>query len=535
MIPRLIGLCHDVASPLALKIAHHLSQGEEAVLPSIWVNPNAYTDADAYLADASLVALFQKNESISIPGVARKDVALSKWRDSEKQCYRTNTRFLNYLSGYYPEVDERIIQFCDNVSKRIAMYLGRLPSFVEGRYGPGSTEETGDLGDLRKSLTAVDKTSCLAGTSGAHMLTRVTMHQNRITTPEKFGLSRVVGLAKGSRWSSVPKNALTERAIAMEPGLNLYFQLGLEKAMWRRLNLLGISKSDTPSWHRYLAKHGLTLGLATLDMSMASDLWAANVIRYLLRRSPLWLSALETSRCNKMQVDGKWVWLEKFSSMGNGFTFPLQTLIFYAITREICGEDATVSVFGDDIICPADKAELVMSVLKWFGHTPNATKSHYRGAFRESCGEDFLMGVPVRPHFLKRWPSSPFEWIALSNGLLARAGHLRAFRAFALYCARQVPLGFRFGGPPELGDAVLHILRSRARLRNERGYVECRGVRQMGRRVHQDHFDSNDLLSTLLLGAVELSYGSTKKRKPVSYVPTRGTGGWKCAWFAILG
>jgi hypothetical protein len=235
-----------------------------------------------------------------------------------------------------------------------------------------------------------------------------------------------------------------------------------------------------------------------------------------------------------MEVEGKWVLLEKFSSMGNGFTFPLQTILFYAITREVCGEDAIISVFGDDIICPQEKALDVMAALKWFGHKPNYQKSHHEGVFRESCGEDFFAGVAVRPHFVEQWPTEPLDWYSLSNGVLRRAGHLRAFRRFAVWCARQVPLAHRFGGPEELGDSVLHVLAHRGRFRLRDSIKTCKGLRHLPRRVDVCHFDSNDLLATVLLGAVSLSYSSMKGRSH-AYAPTRGVSGWKSGWFTVFG
>lgn len=531
---RLVQLCEDIGSPFATSVANLLREKKWEALARLEVIPYDYTEADAYLLDASLAALFQKN--VDLPtGVDRKLAAKTKWFESEAICYQTNRRFSNYRTGYYPDVSWRLVAFCDRVQNRIASILGRLPLDIQGRFGPGSVFEAAEkLGSSVRSLTAVDKTSCISGTRGAHELLSVPGLQDRITCPEKFGQERVVHTVRGSRWTSVPKNALLERSIALEPGLNVYLQLGVEVPLWDRLGALGIRKADAQSWHRYLAKHALTLGLATLDESMASDLWAAEAVRFLLAKAPLWLSLLESLRCSKMQVEGKWVHLEKFSSMGNGFTFPLQTILFYAITREVCGEDALVAVFGDDIICPRECAVDVMAALKWFGHKPNLKKSYHEGLFRESCGEDFFAGQPVRPHFVEHWPTEPLDWYSLSNGILRRAGHLRAFRGFALWCARQVPLRYRFGGPEELGDSVLHILKRRAVTRERHCIRQVRGLKRLTRRVNIDHFDSRDLLATVLLGAVSLSYSSRLSRT-VAYAPTRGVSGWKAGWFTVLG
>jgi hypothetical protein len=100
--------------------------------------------------------------------------------------------------------------------------------------------------------------------------------------------------------------------------------------------------------------------------------------------------------------------------MGNGYTFPLQTLLFSSLVvavyktlnipvhlpRGSC--PGNFGVFGDDIICVTEAADLVLSMLGRLGFLPNADKTFVEGPFRESCGADFLNGIDVRPVFVKK-------------------------------------------------------------------------------------------------------------------------------------
>jgi hypothetical protein len=94
--------------------------------------------------------------------------------------------------------------------------------------------------------------------------------------------------------------------------------------------------------------------------------------------------------------------------MGNATTFPVQSLVFWAIccaSLQYHGfhQPGAVFVFGDDIIIPTQAAEFIVDDLESFGLVVNRTKSFWRGAFRESCGVDAFNGVNVTP---VRWKTT---------------------------------------------------------------------------------------------------------------------------------
>jgi len=104
--------------------------------------------------------------------------------------------------------------------------------------------------------------------------------------------------------------------------------------------------------------------------------------------------------------------------MGNGYTFPLQTLVFRAFFHAIGQihniDDTAVSIFGDDCIVPVEMIKHVPTYANWLGWEMNEKKTFFEGMFRESCGSDCYYGWDVRPVM----PSRP-DWTLNVNGFKA--------------------------------------------------------------------------------------------------------------------
>jgi hypothetical protein len=164
---------------------------------------------------------------------------------------------------------------------------------------------------------------------------------------------------------------------------------------------------------------------------------------------------------------GGWHRLEKFSSMGNGFTFELETAVFTAICMSVMPDPLpgfNLWVYGDDIIVPSDLSGDVIAALRFCGFTPNQRKTFTEGMFRESCGGDFFDGQPVRAHFMKEYPNEPQKWIALANGIRrvidsfgSQSRRVPRLRKAWFRVLDQIPANVRAcRGPQELGDLVIH-------------------------------------------------------------------------------
>ena len=137
---------------------------------------------------------------------------------------------------------------------------------------------------------------------------------------------------------------------------------------------------------------------------------------------PDWFERLDDLRSpSGLLPDGTLIHYEKFSSMGNGFTFELESLIFWALAQSVCEQlslDTTnLSVYGDDIIVPARAVELLSQVFAYCGFTMNAKKSFSDSPFRESCGKHYFHGVDVTPFYIRSSIKTPYELISVLNRL----------------------------------------------------------------------------------------------------------------------
>jgi hypothetical protein len=210
----------------------------------------------------------------------------------------------------------------------------------------------------------------------------------------------------GNKVICVPKNYKTDRTIAKEPCMNIFVQKGIGRLIRNRLKSVGIDLDDQ-SANQIGALIGSRDGsLATVDLSMASDTIADAVVQFLLPND--WLLALEQCRSPVgVLPDGKVLTYQKFSSMGNGYTFELETLIFWAIAQEVCCRyvnelDTSVLVYGDDIVIRSDRCQALLSRLIEAGFTPNPDKTFSEGPYRESCGKHYFLGQEITPFYIRK-------------------------------------------------------------------------------------------------------------------------------------
>lgn len=219
---------------------------------------------------------------------------------------------------------------------------------------------------------------------------------------------RILFPKEGNRIAFVPKSYKTHRTIAIEPTMNLYLQLGVDGYIRKRLKRWGFNLDDQTK-NQELARLGSLNGrYATLDLSMASDTVSTRLCRELLPED--WFHYLMDLRSPYGDLDGRKIIYEKISSMGNGYTFALESLIFaslvYGTSRVLEGgfNKDEFCVYGDDIIVPVNHVDLLVAALKTAGFTVNTDKSFFNGFIRESCGTDWFKGKAIRPVFIKTTP-----------------------------------------------------------------------------------------------------------------------------------
>lgn len=227
--------------------------------------------------------------------------------------------------------------------------------------------------------------------------------------------STMYRIVDSSRATTVPKNNSIRRMIAVEPTANMFLQQGLGRLMTELMEVVvGFDISVQAEQNQQLAwLASITGRYATIDFSSASDCVAIALLRWLL--PPVWFHALDSVRCKSMVVKGATLELPMFSTMGNATTFPIETLVFWALGAGLmslvtdpttsrfteCEAFKLMAVFGDDCIVPERYADDFCQLATEVGFLVNNEKSFLDGKFRESCGGDFLDGRNVRPYFIR--------------------------------------------------------------------------------------------------------------------------------------
>lgn len=238
---------------------------------------------------------------------------------------------------------------------------------------------------------------------------------------------REPGRERPVRVTLVPKTLKTPRIIAIEPTCMQFMQQGVMEILTRLLEadnttseMIGFT-DQTPN-QRLAHEASLGKGLATLDLSEASDRVSNQHVRLLTQHFPHLFEAVDATRSRKAEVPGHGVIrLAKFASMGSALCFPMEAMVFLTIIflgvqdahrRRLSREDiesykGRVRVYGDDLIVPIDALPHVFARLTAFGLKVNRDKTFWNGKFRESCGRDYYAGTDVTPVRVRHgFPSS---------------------------------------------------------------------------------------------------------------------------------
>jgi hypothetical protein len=216
---------------------------------------------------------------------------------------------------------------------------------------------------------------------------------------------RYVGeFVEHSEGTSVYKDAGIDRFIASEPLCNAMAQQGVAAMLSPYLLRWGITLEDQGR-NRTAAKKASSLGFhprgkATIDLSDASTCIVRVFAAYMF--PPGWFELFDAARTTSVSLDGEVLdGYASFVTMGNATTFPMQCLLFAALTRaaiSLCDcSDRSYRVYGDDIIVPLSASALLIEALRFCGFRVNVEKSYLTGFFRESCGGDYLHGADVAP------------------------------------------------------------------------------------------------------------------------------------------
>lgn len=383
-------------------------------------------------------------------GVDRENAAYEKFFVAEGHCREANASLVGWDTR--PSVDFRLMARARRIVSQVLGEFSLNEMADECSFGPGATTS------LPRHKARQQEKWQLA----SHITRDALPYYDAFARFNSGWRSKDVSeleIVIGNKVTTVPKSAKVDRVIAIEPDWNMFFQRAVGNMIRRRLQRIGLLTPDAQEVNRKYAREGsITGGYSTIDLSSASDSISLALCEALLPHS--WMQQLIRLRSPVGTIAGKTVIYEKISSMGNGFTFELETLLFYALARACCNE-GKVLVYGDDIIIPVRYHESVVSALVNSGFTVNVKKTFSSGPFRESCGGHYHTGKEVTPPYFKEIE------IRTLPGVIRTANRLRHYASQRYvyfldarfsdaweYCASFVPKSFR--GPRDLGDSCLH-------------------------------------------------------------------------------
>lgn len=482
-----IKLYEGINTPLSLQLKAALLAGDYKTIAACKIDPRDYTRVDAYYLDMCASSFLRKFEDLaSLCGSSETDLeetTKAEFYRAEAECRSTNHRLSLFANGRISPPTQNVELIIRHAKRIIADLLGPVPGVdaLELRFGPGATSCcAGDSVTIADKLVAPptltwDSLPYLEAVKSSRVwldLIRTAhpgMVYNLRLVTDDYGNEIFLGcdiapkLVPGNRFTCVPKDATIHRGICVEPHTLSALQLATGTLLTARLARAGIVKEVQQQVNRRFAWLGSLFDgpWATVDLKAASDTIAYELVKLLLPWD--WFDFLASLRSGSTWIDDRWVELEKFSSMGNGFTFELETLIFYALARAVSdlteGKNVRpVCTYGDDIIISSSSYATLAEVLDFCGFTVNRTKSFESGPFRESCGGDYFNGHAVRPYFLKEAPSNASDWFGVCNGIdrmcdiLTLLGLPDSLRGAWLRSLNHVPRSSRLFGPKGFGD-----------------------------------------------------------------------------------
>lgn len=406
-------LCEDIGTVRSLTVYLMLKYGEYDQYAELEIDVTRYSDSNLFEDDYLVTKILSKH--VRLPtSFNREETAIRSFRAAEEICSETNKRLSSFAEGSILSVDPDVFASVHHAREYIRKILGRLTRsdltyvYDNCRFGPGSTTS------LQGVVTLGKKFSSRQYNSTSRLLDFAVFCR-----PPGWKTLSSFELRNSSKVRVVPKNAKTDRTICIEPDLNIYVQLGIGSVLRKKLSEFGLDLNTQEVNRRLACQASKDDLLCTMDLSMASDLVSREVVWLLLPYR--WASLLHFARTDKYELDGVEATFNKWSSMGNGYTFEMESLIFYGVLLGCCevgGWSGDVVAYGDDLIFPSELLSLVTRTLEFLGFKVNREKTFGKGIFRESCGTDWFKGRNVRPIFWKGQIDDPtYQAYSYANSL----------------------------------------------------------------------------------------------------------------------
>lgn len=436
------------------------------------IDPNRWGRSGEF-ADAYLLSEMLSKYPFKIPGVDRKKAAFDKFKESELQCALVNQTTGINTSDPFSGISWHSV--LETARQKVLHLLGPFSwDLVEENcgFGPGASTSLkrdrsdafykfGHKPDVTPDCALLAWWAVYRQPNWFEVLTGTKPTGIWVEDFHRHPPEDIFRLVPGNKVTTVPKNAKTDRVIAIEPDMNMFFQKGIGSVIRARLRRVRINL-NSQKLNQRLARIGSRYGdLATVDFSSASDTISMSLVEELL--PPDWVTALKQVRSPVGTLpDKSVVRYEKISSMGNGYTFELESLIFWAIARsvvDLIGVGGIVSVYGDDLICRSSAERPLKWAFSRAGFTLNEKKSHFGGNFRESCGKHYFHGDDVTPFYVRKRLNTVWDLFTLANNIRrwARCSWGLDSRLQQVYrkVVDAIPQHLRFKIPEGYGDVGL--------------------------------------------------------------------------------
>lgn len=457
----LLKLSKEVSSSLHLILAGPRSEDQTA--------------AAEYRIAGQFVALVGKYDypDGTIPDVDPRQAALDDLRVTERRNAKLNTIFRAHLKrgtdrhwclplmrdvfcrvlGRTPFY-ERIFDLCDFSGGSSVLRTGDATHFASKL---ASGQISGPSAAVDLFVTAISRNHHYTGVFLERSSSGATYYSYDVLCERVRALHVLVD---HNNIDVVPKSADIGRTIGKEPEMLNYLQKGIDLNMRELLrSKLKIDLSDQGRNQRlaYLGSVEETDPYVTLDLRGASNGVLTELVRSLT--PPRWFKLLDQTRSHYgitpsddkhplNEGSGVKFRYEMFCSMGNGFCFPLETLLFASAiiaAHKHVGAKLDYAVYGDDIIVRQSVALVVIECLRACGFRINTSKTFIFGPFRESCGANWYGGRDVTPGYFKKRIIDRPALYALHNTLARWPDVQSGLRSWLHAIEHVVPEGKQFG------------------------------------------------------------------------------------------
>lgn len=441
------------------------------------------------------------------PSPEKERETWKRFHDAEALCRSTNQVF-NSGMGRDP--------FWIKVYARVRDTLGKFDwdECAKGfGFGPGATTRL----TRAMSHAAYKYSGIPESTSGNASLARCAIRTVPLWEQSVRSCAETPGdlvkVVPGNRIITVPKSYKTDRTIAKEPCMNIYVQKGIGRVIRNRLLRVGVNLNDQRINQLAAFQGSFDGSLATIDLSMASDTLSFGLVSYLLPNDWWWACEQARSPVGTL-TSGEVIHYQKFSSMGNGYTFELESLIFWAIAQTVVcrygnERDSRVKVYGDDIVVPTEFSQELLGRLSQAGFKPNEGKTFTSGPYRESCGKHYFSGNDITPFYIRK-PVAKLDRLFLVHNNLTRwsdrtdvpcVESIKALRSLAPASWREPRIPDGFGDGAFIGAVDELSLNS-----HPYGWESWQAtVLQVTSRQLQDDLPVGQLIASLKANSIDVS------------------------------